>query len=87
MVSAAAKVIDEQGHASAAIAHEVLYDDNLLQVESLCLLTSHYPILAMLLMIGHAANRTFEDNRVPNLVTLMTRIFHSILMGANVSLK
>ena len=35
VVSAAAKVIDEQGHIDAAIAHEVLYDDNPLQVESL----------------------------------------------------
>ena len=35
VVSAAAKVIDEQGHIYTAIAHEVLYDDNPLQVESL----------------------------------------------------
>ena len=35
VVSAAAKVIDEQGHVYAAIAHKVLYDDNPLQVESL----------------------------------------------------
>ena len=35
VVSAAAKVIDEQGHIYAAVAHEVLYDDNPLQVESL----------------------------------------------------
>ena len=35
VVSAAAKVIDEQGHVYTTIAHEVLYDDNPLQVESL----------------------------------------------------
>ena len=35
VVSAAAKVIDEQGHVYAAIAHEGLYDDNPIQVESL----------------------------------------------------
>ena len=35
VVSAAAKVIDEQGHIYAAVAHEVLYDDNPLQVKSL----------------------------------------------------
>ena len=35
VVSAAAKVIDEQGHVYTAIAYEVLYDDNPLQVESL----------------------------------------------------
>ena len=35
VVSAAAKVIDEQGHVYAAVAHEVLYDDSPLQVESL----------------------------------------------------
>ena len=35
VVSTAAKVIDEQGQVYAAIAHEVLYDDNPLQVESL----------------------------------------------------
>ena len=35
VVSAAAKVIDEQGHVYAAIAHEVLYNDNPLQVKSL----------------------------------------------------
>ena len=35
VVSAAAKVIDEQGQVYAAIAHEVLYDDNPLQAESL----------------------------------------------------
>ena len=35
VVSPAAKVIDEQGHIYAAIAHEVLYDDNPLQFESL----------------------------------------------------
>ena len=35
VVSAAAKVIDEQGQVYAAIAHEVLYDDNPHQVESL----------------------------------------------------
>ena len=35
VVSAAAKVIDEQGHVYAAVAHEVLYDDNPLQIESL----------------------------------------------------
>ena len=35
VVSAAANVIDEQGHIYAAIAHEVLYDDNPLQFESL----------------------------------------------------
>ena len=35
VVSAAAKVIDEQGHVYTAIAHKVLYDDNPLQVESL----------------------------------------------------
>ena len=35
VVSAAAKVIDEQGQVYAAIAHEVLYDNNPLQVESL----------------------------------------------------
>ena len=35
VVSAAAKAIDEQGHVYAAISHEVLYDDNPLQVESL----------------------------------------------------
>ena len=34
-VSAAVKVIDEHGQIYAAIAHEVLYDDNPLQVESL----------------------------------------------------
>ena len=44
-----------------------------------CLLTSRYPILAMLLMIGHDVNMTFEDTRVHNLPTLMTRIFHSTL--------
>ena len=52
-----------------------------------CLLTSRYPILAMLLMIGHDVNMTFEDTRVHNLPTLMTRIFHSTLMSENVSLK
>ena len=35
VVSAAAKVIDEQGQVYTAIAHEVLYDDNPLQVKSL----------------------------------------------------
>ena len=35
VVSAAAKVIDEQGQVYAAVAHEVLYDDNPHQVESL----------------------------------------------------
>ena len=35
VVSAAAKVIDEQGQVYAAIAHEVLYDDYPHQVESL----------------------------------------------------
>ena len=35
VVSAADKVIDEQGHVYAAVAHEVLYNDNHLQVESL----------------------------------------------------
>ena len=35
VVSAAAKLIDEQGHVYAAVAHEVLYDDNPLQFESL----------------------------------------------------
>ena len=35
VVSGAAKVIDEQGQVYAAIIHEVLYDDNPHQVESL----------------------------------------------------
>ena len=35
VVSVAAKVIDEQGHIYAAIAHKILYDNNPLQVESL----------------------------------------------------
>ena len=35
VVSAAAKVIDEQGHIYAAVAHEVLYDDKPLQFDSL----------------------------------------------------
>ena len=35
VVSCAAKVIDAQGHVYAAVAHEVLYNDNPLQVESL----------------------------------------------------
>ena len=35
VVSAAAKVIDKQGQVYAAIAHEVLYNENPLQVESL----------------------------------------------------
>ena len=35
VVSAAAKVIDEQGHIYGAVSHEVLYNDNPLQVESL----------------------------------------------------
>ena len=52
-----------------------------------CLLTSHYPILAMLLMIGHDANMTFKETRAHNLPALMTRIFSSTLMGENVSLK
>ena len=42
MVSAAAKVIDEQGHIYAAIAHEVLYNDIPLQVKSL--LSTHQPL-------------------------------------------
>ena len=35
VVSGAAKVIDKQGQVYAAIAHEVLYNDNPHQVESL----------------------------------------------------
>ena len=87
VVCAAAKVIDEQGHVYTAVAHEVLYDDNPSSSSPCCLPTSRYPILAMLLMIGHAANRTFAETQVCNLPALMTRIFRSILMGANVSLK
>ena len=40
VVSAAAKVIDAQGLIYAAIAHEVLYDDNPPPVESL--LSTHH---------------------------------------------
>ena len=49
--------------------------------------TNCYPILAMLLMIGHNANETLEATQVLNPLNLMTRIFPSTLMGGNVSLK
>ena len=82
VVSAAAKVIDEQGQVCAAIAHEVLYDDNPLQVESL--LSTHQSLSNPSNAI---AQETLEATWVLNLLTLITRIFPSTLMGRNVSLK
>ena len=75
VVSAAAKVIDEQGQVYTAIAHEVLHDDNPQKVASL--LSTHQSLSnpnKMPLMIGHDVKKTLKDIWELNLLTLMTRI-------------